>query len=336
LDHYTGWWRGVTTGDIDGDGRLDIVASNWGLNSDYEASRARPVQLFYGDFTGRGMNDLIETAYDAEIKAMVPRRDRQAMGLQFPFFVKNFPTHKEYGEATMEQVLAALPKRSSNVHATTLASMIFFNRTNSFKAMGLPDAAQLAPAFGVNVADFDGDGSEDIFMSQNFSHVPPEETRLDAGRGLLLRGLGAGELEAVSSRQSGLLIYGSQRGSAVADFNDDGRLDLVVAQNGAETKVYKNISGHPGLRVHLKGPSGNPDGIGSTVRLIYGRRFGPSRAVRLGSGYWSQDSVVQVFSRDETPTGIWIRWPGGKATSSQLSSNSNVITVDEHGAVSEP
>src|SRR5439155_9152414 len=37
LSNYTGWWNGVTTGDLDGDGRPDIIASNWGLNNPYAA-----------------------------------------------------------------------------------------------------------------------------------------------------------------------------------------------------------------------------------------------------------------------------------------------------------
>ena len=333
MDRHTGWWRGVTTGDIDGDGRPDIIASNWGLNSDYVASPEHPAQLYYGDLTGRGANDLIETAYDAALKAIVPRRDRQAMGQQFPFFVKAFPTHKEYGEATIGKILSALPKPFTNIQATTLASTVFLNRTNYFQAVELPREAQLSPAFGVNVADFDGDGNEDIFLSQNFSQVQAEEPRLDAGRGLLLRGIGGGKLEAVTGQHSGLMIYGGQRGSAAGDFNEDGRVDLAVAQNGAETKLYKNAAAKPGLRVRLSGPPGNPDGIGAMLRLMFGERSGPAREIHGGSGYWSQDSAIQILGGAEVPTQIWVRWPGGKTATSPIPNGAKEITVATDGRV---
>ena len=340
LDRYTGWWRGVTTGDIDGDGRPDIIASNWGLNSEYHASNDQPARLYFGDFAERGNLDIIETVYDPALKAVVPRRMRSTLAVAFPPLVGTFTTHKSYSEATMEQILAILPKPPEQLQATTLASTIFFNRTNRFEARELPYEAQITPAFAVNVGDFDGDGLEDIFLSQNFyaiatgMRLPDDVARqYDAGRGLWLRGTGAGKLESVPGQKSGILIYGEQRGAALGDFDEDGRVDLVVAQNGAETKLYKNVTAKPGLRVRLSGSLGNPDGIGATVRLMFGERFGPAREIHGGSGYWSQDSAIQVMSDTEVPTQIWIRWPGGKTTTSPIPNGAKEITVTLDGHV---
>jgi hypothetical protein len=216
--------------------------------------------------------------------------------------------------------------------------MVFFNRTNYYEAVEMPYAAQIAPAFAVNVGDFDGDGNEDVFLSQNFFALAtrmfrPDDAgyRLDAGRGLWLRGTGGGQLEAVPGQKSGILIYGEQRGAALGDFDGDGRVDLAVSQNGAETKLYRNVLGKPGLRVRLNGPPGNPDGVGATLRLVFGSRMGAAREIHGGSGYWSQDSVVQVMGCPEPPTQIWIRWPGGKTTTSPVPAGAKEITVDTDG-----
>ena len=344
LDRYTGWWHGVTTGDLDGDGRLDIIASNWGLNSDYQASSNQPALLYYGDFSDRGALDLIEAVYNPMQKAMVPRRMRDALTTAYPPVVGQFPTYKAYAEATLEQVLAVIPKPAGQVQATTLASMVFFNRTNYFEAVEMPYAAQIAPAFAVNVGDVDGDGNEDIFLSQNFfalvtsasAHLFQKSEagrRLDAGRGLWLRGTGGGKLEAVPGQKSGILIYGEQRGAALGDFDGDGRVDLAASQNGAETKLYRNVLGKPGLRVRLAGPPGNPDGVGATLRLVFGSRMGAAREIHGGSGYWSQDSTVQVMGCPEPPTQIWVRWPGGKTTTSPIPAGAKEIIVDPDGKI---
>ena len=106
-------------------------------------------------------------------------------------------------------------------------------------------------------------------------------------------------------------MAGDQRGAAHADFDGDGRLDLVVSQNAAATRLFRNREGQPGLRVRLAGPANNPDGIGAQVRVVFGTRMGPVREVQAGAGYWSQNGAVQVFGTPETATEVWVRWPGG-------------------------
>src|SRR3989449_11510678 len=78
-------------------------------------------------------------------------------------------------------------------------------------------------------------------------------TTLFRSRGLLLRGRGDGTLEPVPGQVSGIMVYGDQRGAAFADYDGDGRTDLVVSQNGGETKLYHNEHARPGLRVRLRG-----------------------------------------------------------------------------------
>jgi hypothetical protein len=318
LDQLTGWWSGVTTGDLDGDGRLDIIACNWGLNSPYLASAEHPAQVYYGDLGSMGVLDVVEAEFEPEIGAVAPRRYRDPLMASLPFIAGRFSTHKAFSEASLEAVLGEAKARARVVQATTLATTVFLNRGDHFEAVALPAEAQFAPASGVAVADFDGDGAEDVFLSQNFFANEPSTPRLDAGRGLLLLGDGKGGLRPVPGQQSGIKVYGEQRAAATADFDEDGRVDLVVGQNGAQTRLFRNVGAKPGLRVRLVGPEANPRGIGSVVRLKFGNRYGPAREIHGGSGYLSQDSAILVLAMPQTPSALWVRWPGGKITETEL------------------
>ena len=193
----------------------------------------------------------------------------------------------------------------------------------------------MAPAFAVCAGDLDGDGREDIFLSQNFFAAQPETPRYDAGRGLWLRGDGLGGFSAVPGQESGILVYGEQRGAALGDFDRDGRVDVAVSQNSAETRLYRNAGSKPGLRVRLSGSSGNPECVGAILRLVSGGRAGPAREIHAGSGYWSQDSAVQVMALADGPVQLQVRWPGGVTNLTEVPVGAREVAVDVDGRVTE-
>src|SRR2546430_17012977 len=166
------------------------------------------------------------------MKAEVPERGLRAVGAALAFVKEKFSTYESYGRASLQEIYGEKLKSMGAVEVNTLQSMIFLNRGDHFEPRALPLEAQLAPAFAVCVGDYDGDGKEDVFLSQNFFAVNAESSRCDAGRGLLLKGDGRGNLSAVAGQESAVKVYGEQRGAALCDYDGDGRGDLVGHQNG--------------------------------------------------------------------------------------------------------
>jgi hypothetical protein len=332
LAGQTGWWTGVAAGDLDGDGRMDLVVGNWGLNTKYRASREHPRRMYVGDMDGNGTVEVIESYFDVAMGKEVPERGLKAVSMAIPLVQERWASYEAYGKAGVEEIYGEKLKGMEMLEAVTLETTLFLNRGERFEAVALPREAQLAPVFGVNVGDMDGDGREDVFLSQNFFAVNAESARSDAGRGVWLRGDGKGGLVAVPGQESGVEVYGEGRGSALCDYDGDGRVDLVVGQNGAETKLYRNRGAKAGLRVRLRGGAGNPDGIGAKIRLMAGGRKGPVREVRSGSGYWSADGPVQVMSLgQEAPGEVWVQWPGGRETTSPVPPSAKEIEITTDG-----
>jgi hypothetical protein len=333
LNDSRGWWNGLTTGDLDEDGKLDIIATNWGLNSKYHYRSDHPLKIYYDDFDNNGTLDIVEAHYDANKKSIVPERGFSCMSRAMPFIRSKITSFEQYGGSALEDIIGADLKGADSLWANTLAHSIFFNRGDTFEVIPLPDEAQFSPAFYVGIADYNGDGHDDIFLSQNFFATQPETPRIDAGRGIWLEGDGDGYFQPVPGSISGIKIYGEQRGAALSDYNKDGRIDLVVSQNGAQTKLYKNVLAKPGLRVRFKGPENNPTAVGAVAQLIYENGLGPARQVHAGSGYWSQDSPVLVFGLRDNPQRIKTKWPGGKTTLSDIPVGAREIYINSSGQI---
>jgi hypothetical protein len=319
----TSRWIGLAAGDFDGDGRMDLVATSWGRNSPWQASSQRPFELLVGNFGGAGTG-LVFARRDSATGREMPQQPFTQLSAVFPPIHDRIVTFANYSKANVDQILGPAAKQATRVGATSFDHVVLLNRGDHFEAHALPEAAQVAPASGIVVADFDGDGHEDLFLAQNFFPTAPETPRFDAGVGLLLLGDGKGDFRPLGVKASGISTSGDQRGAAASDYDGDGRVDLAVGQNGGPTRLWHNVKAKPGVRVHVNAGPENPFGIGAQLRVISGASRGPVREIHGGNGYWSMDGATTVLVRGSAADSLWIRWPGGREQTVPLPASGDV------------
>jgi hypothetical protein len=333
LGAWRGLWNGVNAGDFDGDGRLDLVASNWGRNwrTDQPGASNAPIQMVYGEFHEPGRVLTLMASWDPLSGRQTPWRSWSSLSQAIPALTERAHSHREFAVLSVDSLLGPLANRGRTLNAETFDSMVFLNRGGRFEGVPLAVEAQFSPSFGISIADFDGDGCEDLFLSQNFFGMDVETSRQDAGAGLVLMGDGRGHFRSLGPREAGFSLAGEQRGSAVADVDADGRPDLAVGQQSGKTRILRNRAGKPGVRVALEGPAGNPDGIGAAVRLVMGSRLGPVREIHAGAGFRSQDSPEILLATPQDPTAVEVRWPGGKVQRSEWPVGARSMVIRAEG-----
>lgn len=240
LNRTTGRWLSLATGDFNRDGRPDLICGNWGENSFYNQAPDGQVSLYFGAFSGPDRIDSVEAFRDAGSGKVKPWRDMDALMGTLPWLRQRFAAHAKFAEADISEILGAAGAKAKAVHTTMLSSAVFLNRGARFEVVPLPRQAQHAPVSGIAVADFTGDGEQDIYLAQNYFAVRPDDPPLESGRGLLLEGKGGGVFRAMSPGESGISVSGEQRGCIAVDFDRDGRVDIITTQNGGDLKLYRN------------------------------------------------------------------------------------------------
>jgi hypothetical protein len=333
LNHLTGLWTGVVAADFDNDGRVDLVAGNWGLNGAERATVSQPLRLYYADCLRRGTLDLFEADYDGDGVEPRPARPLSELASAVPLLSPRYRNHQEWATTEMQTALASFGNPRA-VAATTLASTLFLNRGDHFEARPLPREAQWAPTWSMVASDFNGDGFDDLYLAQNFSATRPGAAALSSGEGLLLRGNGDGSFQSLSAKGSGISIDGDQRGAAMIDFDEDGRPDLVAAQNGERTCILRNTTGSPALRVRLSDGPLNPNGLGAVARWEREGKVLARREIHGGSGWLSHSgSLALMPAPTGTNTQLHVRWPGGRETRTAISPAARAVTLNHRGTV---
>ncbi len=314
----SGLWHSLAAADFNGDGRLDYVAGNLGLNTAYHATPEHPALLFYGDFDDSGRDHIIEAAYEGD--DLHPVRGRQRLLNILQPLRPRFPTFESFARAKFDDIFPpAQIAAAQRFTLTNLQSGTFLSQPDgTWRFTPLPHVAQISPIDGVVAGDFDGDGHADIYGVQNSYSPVPETGRFDGGLSQMLRGDGRGNFTVAAPRESNLVVPGDGQALAVFDPDGDGWPDFFITRSNDPTLVYHNrgIAGRHSFAVALQGAKGNPTAIGATITVELTDGTTQSAELAAGSGYLSQSSAVAFFGYPDTnpPHEIRVRWPGGTSS----------------------
>ncbi len=211
MDAFTGWWYNMKAEDIDGDGDLDFVMGNRGLNCSIKGNINNPCTIYAKDFDGNG-------SYDAVLGYYIwgkcyPLYSRDQLMDQMPGMRKKFIRYRNYSGKTMDDIFTEQEKKDMDVYKTNFfESGILVNEGNSsFRFIPFPEKAQLSTVNDMIVDDMDNDGIKDILVCGNTNDPAVMVGNIDVAGALLLQGTGKGNFTAVSAAGNGLTVRGEVR-----------------------------------------------------------------------------------------------------------------------------
>ena len=236
LGDIHGQWRSLALADVDGDGDLDLVAGNLGLNCEYGVSEKTPMELFATDLDGNGSIDPVFCYYiktEDGSRLSFPAVSRKKLAEQIPFVKKKFLYNADFAHARFEDIYT---KR----HGDSLLRLICTEtRTGWLENKGggkfafhpLPVQAQFAPVNAILCRDLDGDGKPDLLLAGNEYQAEVIRGRYDASYGCFLKGDGHGGFVYSPGAINGLVLQGDIKSLAVLPAASGGQLLLAAANN---------------------------------------------------------------------------------------------------------
>ncbi|WP_292943717.1 VCBS repeat-containing protein [Mucilaginibacter sp. 44-25] len=175
LDEQKGWWQSALVTDIDGDGKPDLLAGNWGLNNKYNVAPGQPLYAYNNDIDNDGKNDLI-LSYFYESK-YYPFRPKNDLEQELPFLKKEFLSFQKMADKTTEEIFKDKIKDEGRLEANQFNTVFASDVLNTKNVLALPYLYQQAPVRSVIALN---NKDRDILLSGNFWGVVPYEGKYDA------------------------------------------------------------------------------------------------------------------------------------------------------------
>ncbi len=236
IPNSMGWWNRIESADLDNDGDSDFILGNWGLNTKFKASKARPLTMFVNDFDGNGKSEFIINWFAPLDDRAYPFATKTELTSQLPGLRKSILKYGDYAPKTYDSLFSPeVRSRSIPYEVNYLTSAILWNEGSNYSLAALPIEAQVSPVFGILADDFDGDGKTDIWLGGNFYAMKPQVGRHDASRGVYLKG--DGKRAFVYHPHSGLSVEGEVRDAAIIHSNHAKR--IIIARNNLTVLVFE-------------------------------------------------------------------------------------------------
>ena len=299
---------GVTCGDYDNDGRIDI----------YVANDTTPNFLYRNVGNGR----LVDIAPFAGAAYNEHGVAEGGMGVDF-------------GDYNNDGALDIFVTNFSNetntlYHNTADGALIDFTNI-----VGLGELSFLKLAFGTKFFDANNDGALDLFIANGHLY-PTESDALEyAQTDQLFINTGEGAF-ADASEGSGEYFSTKKvgRGAAFGDYDNDGDTDIFVVNLNKEGALLRNEGGnkHNWLMIKTVGTKSNRDGIGARVEVVT-RSHSQMRQVQAGSSYLSGHDLRLLFGLGAETKAVMVKiiWPSGaEQTLTNVEANQLLIITEEN------
>jgi hypothetical protein len=354
-----GWSGDVATFDFDDDGNLDLLVTNmFGTSQLYRndggghfddvtadvlgktSLGAIGCQVF--DFNNDGRLDLFITDMHSDMWVGFDDQQLVQPGKKF----QSIAGPAKGPQTEQRRYMLSLERRFRDELGLDFNSVLLGNSLFRNEGAGrfseVSDAAGMETfwPWGVAAGDFDNDGNEDVFiaagMGQPFFYWP-NSLMLNVGDGTFVDRAAESGVEPpregafLGGKTGGRAAPRSSRCAAAADFDGDGRLDLMVNNFDDRPYYFKNeFPQRHYVAFRLQGVRSNRDAIGAVVKIYRGGRV-QVRQVQCSGGYLSQSSKTLHFGLgdDNAVDRVEIRWPSGTRQTIESPSIDRVTDVRE-------
>ena len=245
ISNALGWWNSLAAADLDQDGDMDYVVGNFGLNQYFKCSSGEPLRIYSKDFDQNGSYDSFISCYFPDSTGVNHEyfyHSKDDMQKQLILIRKKFEHYADFGKATVQDVFTPEEMKGVTVLKANYMKSVWLENIGGgkFTMHVLPNEAQLAPLYGIQCKDVNGDDQIDILLTGNDYGMEISQGRADALNGLVLINDGNKKFNSISFEKSGFIVSGDAR--ALSEINVKGDNYFVSTQNRKGLTMFKTVS----------------------------------------------------------------------------------------------